>query len=128
MEKVDENGAVCLKEWQPEWITHILVDRSLNYEDVLKALKVEDIPDHIIVVNDNYPSDCLKFKRIVDPAQWMYEVPGQETPKTAENPQTPAGSSRPAQSESLQVKARRDVVLETPIRYQKPQPLSANHC
>jgi DNA polymerase IV len=117
MEKVDENGAVCLKEWQPEWITHILVDRSLKYADVLKALKVEDIPDHIVVVNDNYPSDCLKFQRIVDPAQWMYEVPGQETSKTPTIPQTPAGPSLPPPAQTSQVKARRDVVLETPMRY-----------
>lgn len=32
--------------------------------------------DHIVVVNENYPGDCLHFHRILDATQPVYAVPG----------------------------------------------------
>ncbi|KAA8908452.1 hypothetical protein FN846DRAFT_945182 [Sphaerosporella brunnea] len=86
MESFHEHGACILKEWDPNWVTHILVDSSwnLDYAEVLKDLKTSSVPDHIIVVLDIYPSDCIKYRRLVDHKQFMYDVP--RTPTAPASP------------------------------------------
>jgi DNA polymerase IV len=111
MQKVDENGALCLKEWQPEMTTHIVVDSCLTYADVLKVLKIKAVPDHIIVVKDNYPSDCLHYRRILDHTQFMYEVAGQGIP-----PPPPVGPSPYETPQSLQIKAKENAMQENSRR------------
>ena len=77
-------------------LTHVIVDRHLQYKNVLNILKVDEIPvsndilihtkflgylckslqDNIKVVNEHYPGDCLHYRRILDTTQPIYEVPG----------------------------------------------------
>ncbi|KAH8148680.1 uncharacterized protein LAJ45_07391 [Morchella importuna] len=102
VQKADEHGGFCLKEWREQDITHIIVDSKLKYSDVLKSLRREFIPDHIAIVNDTYISDCLAFARILNHDQFQYKVAGQ--PSTTENsfllpqPHSPPLSSTPSET------------------------------
>jgi len=70
-----EYGARFVHPWTTgEGVTHIIVDSDMQYEDVLKHVKLKEIPDEIIVVNQRYPSDCISNQILVDPKQKLYEV------------------------------------------------------
>ena len=38
-----EWGALWIREWK-DGVTHVIVDKELRYEDVLKALKITSLP------------------------------------------------------------------------------------
>lgn len=70
-----EYGARFVHPWTTdESVTHIIVDAEMQYEDVLKHVKLEEVPDHITVVNQRYPSDCISNQILVDPKQKLYDV------------------------------------------------------
>jgi DNA polymerase IV len=75
--KALEHGAVRVLEWSSD-ITHIIVDKSLSYEDIISFLKISSIPTAIVMTNDTYPIDCIQFKAILDPKQRQYRVKGHE--------------------------------------------------
>ncbi|KAF8252273.1 hypothetical protein K440DRAFT_658095 [Wilcoxina mikolae CBS 423.85] len=112
VQRAHEHGAFCASGLFVDCeqaITHIVVDSNFKYTDILKALGLDRIPAHIIVVKDTYPSDCLQYRRIVDHAQSIYVVPGRERSAT---PAEPSAHSTPG---SLQIKAQAiDTVQETP--------------
>ncbi|KAF8534376.1 hypothetical protein BDD12DRAFT_809407 [Trichophaea hybrida] len=112
VQRAHEHGAFCASGLFvdcEEAITHIVVDSNFKYTDILKALGLDSIPAHIIVVKDTYPSDCLQYRRIVDHAQSIYVVPDRERSAT---PAEPSMHSAPG---SLQIKAQAtDAVQETP--------------
>ncbi|RKF58122.1 DNA-directed DNA/RNA polymerase mu [Erysiphe neolycopersici] len=74
-------GALWTKEWSPS-VTHIIVDKSLNYKEMMAYLKPmlgsESIPSNVIFVNDEYPNECANFRCILDPFQERYTVIGSE--------------------------------------------------
>ncbi|QDS74610.1 hypothetical protein FKW77_008604 [Venturia effusa] len=73
--KAMEYGATFVHPWTTgEGVTHIIVDAEMQYEDVLKHVKLEEVPDHITIVNQRYPSDCISNQILVDPKQKLYEV------------------------------------------------------
>lgn len=70
-----EYGARFVHPWTTgEGVTHIVVDSDMQYEDVLKHVRLEEIPNEIIVVNQRYPSDCISNQILVDPKQKLYGV------------------------------------------------------
>lgn len=71
-----EYGAVWEKEFTSD-VTHIIVDRSLTYQDVMKYLRLETLPQGIIMTNENYPIDCIIFRIILNHEQRQYFVRGQ---------------------------------------------------
>ena len=73
--KAIEFGAVWTKEWSED-VTHIIVDDDLNYEDLLKHLKVDSLPARIVVGNENYPAYCIGYRFLVNPDHPLYEVKG----------------------------------------------------
>lgn len=109
IKRFDEHGAFCLNEWLPDVVTHIIADCKYKYSDILNELKIDSIPGHIIVVKDTFPSDCLRHRRIVDHAQFIYQVPGRTPSIALETPLWP-------HTHSLKIKAREGFVQETPIR------------
>lgn len=76
--KAREHGARWVSVWGSD-ITHIIVDKSLSYEDIISFLKIPLIPTAMIMVNDTYPIDCVQFKAILDPKQKRYRVKGHES-------------------------------------------------
>lgn len=74
-------GALWTKEWSSS-VTHIVVDKSLDYNEMMAYLKpmlgTESIPSHVIFVNDEYPNECANFRSILDPFQERYTINGSE--------------------------------------------------
>lgn len=70
-----EYGAKFVHPWTSgEGVSHIIVDSEMQYEDVLKHVNMEELPDHITIVNQRYPSDCISNQILVDPNQKLYDV------------------------------------------------------
>lgn len=105
--KAMEYGAKFIHPWTGgEGVSHIIVDSEMQYEDVLKHVKVEELPEHIAVVNQRYPSDCISNQILVDPNQKLYDVvrrrPRANSAKMRQIPQeertlvqeTPAGKGK----------------------------------
>lgn len=98
--KTQEHGARRISTWDED-ITHIIVDKSLSYKDIISFLKVPSIPTTMIMVNDTYPIDCVLFKAILDPKQKQYRVKGHEQALEEKAPQK---SSSQTSNTSLQLK------------------------
>jgi DNA polymerase IV len=68
-------GATWTKEWVPS-ITHVVVDNDIKYKDVISflksTLKVDTLSPEIILVNADYPLDCIQFRALLDPQQRRY--------------------------------------------------------
>jgi len=104
-------------------VTHIIVDKEVTYKDVLKYLKLTELPDNVVLVTEGYPADCISYRELISADQVQYRVRGFELrvapPVLARLPST--SSSEPTQR-SLQikpVKMNEDVVMKdarTPSR------------
>ncbi|KAE8441848.1 hypothetical protein EG329_004249 [Mollisiaceae sp. DMI_Dod_QoI] len=70
-------GAVWATEWTPH-VSHVIVDKELKYEHVMSFLKplmkADSIPSNVILVNEEYPIDCLQYGTLVDATQGRYAV------------------------------------------------------
>lgn len=73
------------REHGAEWVrslgeaTHVIVDADLRYEHIEKILTATPEPLAKVVVNDSYPLECISYKRLLDPSQQRYQVPGSAT-------------------------------------------------
>ncbi|KAI4248037.1 MAG: hypothetical protein L6R40_001126 [Gallowayella cf. fulva] len=73
--KVLERGGIWIRNYSDD-ATHIILDRKLTYDDLLKYLKRSSIPSGIAVVNEQYPADCIQYRTLLNPDQAMYYVQG----------------------------------------------------
>jgi hypothetical protein len=109
--KAMEYGARFVHPWQNgEGVTHVIVDTEMHYEDVLKHVGLEAIPDDIIIVNQRYPADCISNRILVDPNQKLYEVVWRK--RSSNRPRANSGKLRQAPPEECLI------VEETPVRRQ----------
>ena len=107
--KAMEWGAVWIKTWKAG-ISHVVVDRTLTYKDLLVYLKLESLPPDVVLVNEDYPADCIRFRFVVNPNQGQYLVRGYEEPKEPLPSNTPLGSS----DISLQLKPDKNEIAQVP--------------
>lgn len=98
--KFREYGGTWVREWRPEAITHVILDRGLTFRNLRDGLMLDAIPEHLVVVNENFPADCIEFGLMVRPTQWMYEV---KDPRKEAKASPAAGQSK-ASDHSLQLK------------------------
>ncbi|MCJ1400162.1 hypothetical protein MMC11_003366 [Xylographa trunciseda] len=119
--KAQERGALWIKEWQAS-VTHVIVDSTLSYSDVLSYLKLSTIPPGIILVNEHYPPDCMMYKFLVNPAQQRYRLEGQQQAiKASETPASTESSLK-----SLQLKPEKSKAPpKTPSRTEGSDELAA---
>lgn len=88
-------------------ITHVVAEKRFNYKEVMTYLtpiiKANSLPPTIILVNEDYPMDCIQFKRFLDPFQERYAV------AAAESEDIPRASEElpPDSPQSLQIKSGR---------------------
>ncbi|KAJ5152041.1 hypothetical protein N7492_010336 [Penicillium capsulatum] len=68
IQRVQEYGARWAREWNPG-ITHVIVEKELLFNDLLTHLKLESLPTNVILVNETYPSDCIRFRSVLSPLQ-----------------------------------------------------------
>ena len=104
--KARSYGATWTKDWTPD-ITHIVVDNDLDHKQVTtftkSTLKVDVIPPSVIMVNEEYPLDCIQFRMLLDPKKGRYVVKAPEASSTEKHPTTPSSSQRT--DVSLQIKS-----------------------
>ncbi|KAJ4418130.1 hypothetical protein N0V85_001560 [Neurospora sp. IMI 360204] len=71
------------QEYGAKWVrslkeaTHVIVDKRLAYQDIQNMLDTTSAP---VVVNEEYPIDCIQFRTILNPDQARYNIPGRPPP------------------------------------------------
>ncbi|KAG6063959.1 hypothetical protein E4U32_000710 [Claviceps aff. humidiphila group G2b] len=82
--KAREYGATWTRDVSAA--THVIVDKGIPYRDVRKILGEEaqggKAGRRPVVVNEDYPVDCIQFKALLDHGQMKYGIPGQGVGET----------------------------------------------
>jgi DNA polymerase IV len=124
--KAIEFGATWHRAWN-EHITHVILDKTMGYASLVKFLKVDRLPSHVVLVNEIWPSECIAYRALLDVEQHKFKASGapSKTPVTSAL-QIPASS---AESDvSLKLKPAGKAVMtcrpQTPVTDQ-PGPAHA---
>ncbi|KAL4893959.1 hypothetical protein BDV59DRAFT_192742 [Aspergillus ambiguus] len=100
IQRAQEYGALWQKSWGDN-VTHVIVDKGLTFQDVLKHLNLETFPTNIALLDESYPSECICFRSLLSTAQSRFRVCG--SPGTSETKQ-PEPSLNPPATDSLPLK------------------------
>ncbi|EJP70956.1 DNA polymerase POL4, putative [Beauveria bassiana ARSEF 2860] len=73
MQKAREYGAARTSD--AAQATHIIVDRDIGYRDAEKAVARKR--DGVVIVNEDYPIECVQFRALLDGKQKRYMLAGQ---------------------------------------------------
>ncbi|KAI5275783.1 DNA polymerase beta-like protein [Aureobasidium subglaciale] len=84
-------------------VTHIITDHGYNFEQLLNYLKLNELPAGIVLVKENYPSSCMEFLKLVDPASVQFVVKGYKPPASV--PSAPA-QAIPSQASEVSLKLK----------------------
>lgn len=106
--KAMEWGAVWSKVWK-QGITHVIMDKSLTYKDLLSFLKIQALPPDIVLVNEDYPADCIRFRFVINPQQPQYTLAGFEDATRL----APTAPTTPSET-SLQLKSDGNRMVDLP--------------
>ncbi|KAG0650036.1 DNA polymerase lambda [Hyphodiscus hymeniophilus] len=125
IQRVREFGAMWAQQnWDPQTVTHVIVEEKFTYESLLKHLKLESWPSNVILVNEKYPLECIMARHLHDPHQSHYDVPHQNEPAVGgKNPDVLASqtSDRSLSIKPSNISFRNGHILptETPPRTQQ---------
>ncbi|KAL9056907.1 MAG: hypothetical protein Q9162_002678 [Coniocarpon cinnabarinum] len=99
-----ERGATWVKTWHHN-VTHLVVDNNMKLPDLLKELRLDELPVDVILVNDEYVPACVEAKARLDPAQLQFHVRGSlfGTSRVAAPPRRPV-TPQPTSEKTLQLK------------------------
>ncbi|KAK3949272.1 hypothetical protein QBC32DRAFT_349550 [Pseudoneurospora amorphoporcata] len=100
------------QEYGAKWVrslreaTHVIVDKRLAYHNIQTILEATPTPSAPVVVNEEYPIDCIQFRTILNPDQARYHIPGPPPPASSTIIVQTADAHAPSQTSnrSLQVK------------------------
>ncbi|KAK4139751.1 uncharacterized protein C8A04DRAFT_15588 [Dichotomopilus funicola] len=120
------------QEYGAQWVqalgdaTHAIVDKQLTYQDIRGVLGTE-VADSLIIVNEEYPIDCISFRMILNPHQLRYRVLGSASIRGNSSSERPATAASEESNHSLQVKtsrsSKRRGSRSTPPRPEDPSPV-----
>lgn len=100
-------GASWRKEWSED-VTHVIVDKHIDYSLVLKYLKLKAIPSNVALVMENYPSECISYRTILDAKHPQFKMKGFSPPAVASKElsavPTTVPTSHASSNTSLQLK------------------------
>ena len=116
--KALEFGATWQKDFS-ETVTHVIVDKSLDFTKLLKFLKLDRFPEHVIVVSENYPAECISFRTLLNARQFQYKVKGDKTAPTTRPTSSSSDSSLLLKPAGTNVTARKP---QTPSAQRSPSP------
>ncbi|KAI1382192.1 hypothetical protein F4677DRAFT_458429 [Hypoxylon crocopeplum] len=105
--KAREHGAMWSRELANA--THIIVDKRLTYADIERHLQDDPKLLEKVLVNENYPIDCIKHRIVANPDQRQYKIDG--LPTSAKEPANASLSSDDSDV-SLELKPRRKKVAK----------------
>ncbi|PLN78498.1 putative DNA polymerase POL4 [Aspergillus taichungensis] len=75
IQRAQEYGAVWAKNWGNH-ITHVIVDKGLTFQEVLKHLKFDCFPSTVMLLDESYPSECIKFRSILGSHHARFRILG----------------------------------------------------
>ncbi|KAH9809512.1 DNA polymerase X family [Teratosphaeria destructans] len=106
--------------WQQnfnEYVTHIVVDKMLSYDQLLRYLKLGRLPPGVMLVAEAYPSECISFRAVLDPKQRHFAVKGSppEISPVVDEPRQPSDRS----DRSLELKPAGRSVMARPTESPK---------
>lgn len=84
--------------WQRDWsdcVTHVILDKAMDYAMLLKFLKKDRLPDAVVVVNESWPSECIAYRVLLDFSRPQFKVSGAAlaAPKQLPTEQAPVSSA-----------------------------------
>ncbi|GKT40073.1 DNA polymerase lambda [Colletotrichum spaethianum] len=79
--KAQEFGASWVRSL--ENATHVIVDSNLNWKSIESIVSSEHGAHSYLVLNEEYPLDCLRFKTLLNAEQKQYRVSGCPEPSAA---------------------------------------------
>lgn len=84
--------------WQRDWsdcVTHVILDKTMDYAMLLKFLKKDCLPDAVVTVNESWPSECIAYRALLDHTRPQFKVSGAASaaPKQALTVQPPVSSA-----------------------------------
>ncbi|KAK3382854.1 hypothetical protein B0T24DRAFT_602777 [Lasiosphaeria ovina] len=91
------------QEYGAKWVrelslaTHVVVDKRLEHKDIQPVLGAAPAPS-LVIVNEDYPLECIQFRNLLNPHQHQYRVlgcPSQPVPSES------APSPLPSRDEEL---------------------------
>lgn len=108
-------GAIWHREWTP-FITHVIVDNSLDYAMLLKFLKKDSLPAGVMCVNESWPSECIAYRALLDSSRPQFRVLRAPPPMAPEkSPAVDAPASSANSETSLKLKPPgKDVTTRQP--------------
>ncbi|RAL11444.1 DNA-directed DNA polymerase IV [Aspergillus homomorphus CBS 101889] len=113
IQRAQDYGASAADTWG-DHVTHLIVDKGLTFHDVMKHLHLETFPPQVALVDESYPSECVKFRSVLNTAQVRFRVTSTPVPAGEK------GSSSvedPPESGSLPLKpSRRELQRETQLQ------------
>ncbi|KAJ9484769.1 hypothetical protein VN97_g8600 [Penicillium thymicola] len=115
IQRAQDYGARWSRNWATD-VTHVIMDKGLLPRDLLSYLELENLPTSVALVNESYPSECIKFRSILDTSQLRFRVHG--TPTTAEKEKSPV--AEPPLPDSLPLKPSRREKVQSSERYLSP--------
>ncbi|KAF7163672.1 hypothetical protein CNMCM5623_008478 [Aspergillus felis] len=117
IQRAQEYGATWAKTWEGH-ITHVIVDKGLMFQDVLKHLKLETFPPNVTLLDESYPSECIKFKSVLSTTLVRFRVHGAPCPEAVDTDptnETPSTASLPLKP------SRKQQVTPTPSQDSRDQ-------
>ncbi|KJX99993.1 DNA polymerase POL4 like protein [Zymoseptoria brevis] len=76
--KARQFGATRIEEWDNDSVTHVIMDQAFTLEQFLKFLRIDKVPSNVILVNEDYPADCVAHLTLLDPTWPQFAVKGVE--------------------------------------------------
>lgn len=104
-------GAAWIKDFDDS-VTHVIVDKKNDFDQVLKFLKKDRLPAAVKVVSENYPAECISFKALLDPFQLQFKVKRYVIPNTSRPASSGSDRSVQLKPAGKSIQSRR---LETPV-------------
>ena len=73
--KAQEYGATWIQDFNDS-VTHVVVDKGMNFSEILRFLKLDGLPAEVAVVSEDYPAICIANRSLLDPEQDQFRVRG----------------------------------------------------
>ncbi|KAE8150068.1 hypothetical protein BDV25DRAFT_172437 [Aspergillus avenaceus] len=122
IQRAQEYGALWERKWRDN-ITHVIVDKGLAFQEVLRHLSLETFPPNVALLDEGYPSECIKFRSVLSTSLVRFRIKGMpvasETKKAIPQvesgeeslPLKPTGKSRQLQTPSQSDESQSDTDL-----------------
>ncbi|KAB8255107.1 hypothetical protein BDV32DRAFT_142310 [Aspergillus pseudonomiae] len=87
IQRAQEYGALWARTWGDN-VTHVIVDKGLTFQEVLRHLGLETFPPNIALLDESYPSECIKFRTVISTSHVRFRITGMPVvSKATEEPQ-----------------------------------------